>query len=917
MNRFNGLCKVCSERRYRQITIQRGKDGFGFTICCDSPVRVQAVDSGGPADRAGLQQLDTVLQLNERPVEHWKCVELAHEIRSCPSEIILLVWRMVPQVKPGPDGGVLRRASCKSTHDLQSPPNKREKNCTHGAQARPEQRHSCHLVCDSSDGLLLGGWERYTEVAKRGGQHTLPALSRATAPTDPNYIILAPLNPGSQLLRPVYQEDTIPEESGSPSKGKSYTGLGKKSRLMKTVQTMKGHANYQNCSVMRPHTPHSSYGTYVTLAPKVLVFPVFVQPLDLCNPARTLLLSEELLLYEGRNKAAEVTLFAYSDLLLFTKEDEPGRCNVLRNPLYLQSVKLQEGSSEDLKFCVLYLAEKAECLFTLEAHSQEQKKRVCWCLSENIAKQQQLAAPPPQSKMFESEADEKREMSSEEGKGPGAEDPPPSKDLSPGQEPPPGQDPQPSEDSSSGQEPSPGPDSLSSKDPPSCKEPPLWQEPSSSKDSPPSQELPEAPTLPPNQDFPTKQEAPPSEDLLLSKDPAAIQDPPAQDLPPCQGLPPSQAPLPAEAPAEETTSSGDPPAATGDPPVTSRPAFIIPEVRLDSTYSQQAGAEGGSSGDEENAEEAEEGDEGDDREEDDDEDTSDDNYGGHGEAKRSSMIETGQGAEGGLSLRVQNSLRRRTHSEGSLLQEPRGPCFSSDTTLNCSDGEGSAAPWAIPSPRTLKKELGRNGGSMHHLSLFFTGHRKMSGPDTVGDNDEGSQKRRSKNLAKDMKNKLGIFRRRNESPGAQTAGKADKVMKSFKPTSEEALKWGESLEKLLLHKYGLAVFQAFLRTEFSEENLEFWLACEDFKKVKSQSKMAAKAKKIFSEYIAIQACKEVNLDSYTREHTKDNLQSVTRGCFDLAQKRIFGLMEKDSYPRFLRSDLYLDLINQKKMSPPL
>lgn len=46
---------------------------------------------------------------------------------------------------------------------------------------------------------------------------------------------------------------------------------------MKTVQTMKGHGNYQNCSVMRPHPPHSSYGTYVTLAPKVLVFPVFVQ----------------------------------------------------------------------------------------------------------------------------------------------------------------------------------------------------------------------------------------------------------------------------------------------------------------------------------------------------------------------------------------------------------------------------------------------------------------------------------------------------------------------------------------------------------------------------------------------------------------------------------------------------------------
>lgn len=44
------------------------------------------------------------------------------------------------------------------------------------------------------------------------------------------------------------------------------------------------------------------------------------------------------------SRLPQVTLFAYSDLLLFTKEDEPGRCNVLRNPLYLQSVKLQEGT---------------------------------------------------------------------------------------------------------------------------------------------------------------------------------------------------------------------------------------------------------------------------------------------------------------------------------------------------------------------------------------------------------------------------------------------------------------------------------------------------------------------------------------------------------------------------------------------
>uniref|UniRef100_A0A8D0HFM8 Regulator of G-protein signaling 3 n=1 Tax=Sphenodon punctatus TaxID=8508 RepID=A0A8D0HFM8_SPHPU len=303
---------------------------------------------------------------------------------------------IVPQVKPGLEG-MIRRSSCKSAYDLQSPPNKREKNST--MPPRPEQRQSCHILYDGSDGLVLNGWERYTELGK-GSQHTMPPLSRPSSTGDKNYIILAPLNPGSQLLRPVYQENNAnTSESVFTCKGTSQAGSSRKSRLMKTVQTMKSHGNYQNCTVVRPHIPHSSYGTYVTLAPKVLVFPVFVQPLDLCNPARTLLLSEELLLHEGSNKTITVTLFIYSDLLLFTKEDEPGRCNVLRNPLYLQNVKLQEGSSEDLKFCILSLAEKSECVLSLEAYSQEQKKRVCWCLAHNITKQQHPEVTSAESKV--------------------------------------------------------------------------------------------------------------------------------------------------------------------------------------------------------------------------------------------------------------------------------------------------------------------------------------------------------------------------------------------------------------------------------------------------------------------------------------------------------------------------------------
>lgn len=57
---------------------------------------------------------------------------------------------------------------------------------------------------------------------------------------------------------------------------------------------------------------------------------------------------------------------------------------------------------------------------------------------------------------------------------------------------------------------------------------------------------------------------------------------------------------------------------------------------------------------------------------------------------------------------------------------------------------------------------------------------------------------------------------------------------------------------------GLASFRNFLQSEFSEENIEFWIACEDYKKIKLPAKMAEKAKKIYEEFIQSEAPKEVS-----------------------------------------------------------
>ncbi|XP_059840725.1 regulator of G-protein signaling 5-like [Hypanus sabinus] len=165
--------------------------------------------------------------------------------------------------------------------------------------------------------------------------------------------------------------------------------------------------------------------------------------------------------------------------------------------------------------------------------------------------------------------------------------------------------------------------------------------------------------------------------------------------------------------------------------------------------------------------------------------------------------------------------------------------------------------------------------------------------------------------AKGIKTKLGILLQKPEIITDYIIPYSDKVDKPAKPprpSQIEVLQWRESLEKLLMNSYGLAAFKAFLQSEHSEENIEFWMACEDYKATKSPIKLASKAKKIFEDFIEKEAPQEINVDHYTKEVTMKNLAEPTTSTFELAQKRVLSLMEKDSFSRFLKSEVYLELI---------
>ncbi|XP_013913079.1 PREDICTED: regulator of G-protein signaling 21-like [Thamnophis sirtalis] len=110
---------------------------------------------------------------------------------------------------------------------------------------------------------------------------------------------------------------------------------------------------------------------------------------------------------------------------------------------------------------------------------------------------------------------------------------------------------------------------------------------------------------------------------------------------------------------------------------------------------------------------------------------------------------------------------------------------------------------------------------------------------------------------------------------------------------------------------GLDAFRAFLKSEFSEENIEFWLACEDFRKTKLAATIASKAQRIYSEFIQADAPREINIDFNTRDRITQAISKPTLSCFDDAQQLIYTLMAKDSFPRFLKSEAYKELVNKE------
>ncbi|CAH1790949.1 unnamed protein product [Owenia fusiformis] len=128
-------------------------------------------------------------------------------------------------------------------------------------------------------------------------------------------------------------------------------------------------------------------------------------------------------------------------------------------------------------------------------------------------------------------------------------------------------------------------------------------------------------------------------------------------------------------------------------------------------------------------------------------------------------------------------------------------------------------------------------------------------------------------------------------------------------------RWGFSVQELLKDPAGRDHFGKFLEKEFSGENLKFWEACQ-YLKTLPKREVPEHVEEIYNEFLGPGAHNPVNVDCRVMELVRNKVNTKPdRYCFDDAEEHIFHLMTRDSYTRYLRSDMYKEYMGGAKKKP--
>ncbi|VDK80012.1 unnamed protein product [Litomosoides sigmodontis] len=124
-------------------------------------------------------------------------------------------------------------------------------------------------------------------------------------------------------------------------------------------------------------------------------------------------------------------------------------------------------------------------------------------------------------------------------------------------------------------------------------------------------------------------------------------------------------------------------------------------------------------------------------------------------------------------------------------------------------------------------------------------------------------------------------------------------------SSQAADRTCADVERILQNESYRKPFQQFLEQQFCAENINFYMAVEDYRSIPDSNigKRAEVARQIFERYFAPNGIEPVNIDNSTSKSIKDAVMSedFTPQLYDVAQYQIFHLLKYDCWPRYLRA----------------
>ncbi|KAI0227532.1 hypothetical protein LSAT2_022000 [Lamellibrachia satsuma] len=96
-------------RQAHKLVVQRGEDGFGFTVAGGRPAHIYTVEPESPADEAGVLPNDSITRINGQVVSMLAADTVAKIIRLCETNVTLEIQRLSQGPQPATQNAVQRQ----------------------------------------------------------------------------------------------------------------------------------------------------------------------------------------------------------------------------------------------------------------------------------------------------------------------------------------------------------------------------------------------------------------------------------------------------------------------------------------------------------------------------------------------------------------------------------------------------------------------------------------------------------------------------------------------------------------------------------------------------------------------------------------------------------------------------------------